>query len=274
MDRNGRRTWRGWIAVTLGLGLTWPLFLLAGCHPNRPVASPPEPEANPSIAEPLPDSDPVTFLEKCLARYDRRHIRGYHAYLHKQERINGKLDPPGEIEVWYRTQPHSVFLHWLQGAHGAESVLYVEGENGGKLLVHPSGLAGRLVKDVAIDPDSPEARQSGRYSIRDFGLRETLARTVHQWSAASEQGELQVEYLGVKKVPEVGDRYCYTLRRTFQHPQSNGIVQAAVFLDQETWFQVGTVLRSEGGSLIGEYLYRDIQLNPNFKANQFEPSAP
>ena len=46
-----------------------------------------------------------------------------------------------------------------------------------------------------------------------------------------------------------------------------------VYLDKETWFQVGTVQRGQGDSLIGQYLYRDIQINPTFQADQFEPAA-
>ena len=74
-------------------------------------------------------------------------------------------------------------------------------------------------------------------------------------------------------MPETGGRPCYTLRRTFDKPQDDGIIQSAVFINQDTWFQIGTVLRGAGGSLIGKYLYRDIQLNPTFKPNQFQPSA-
>jgi len=265
--RKGSASVRGPLGLALGL-----LLAAAGCPSANPVGRLPDPDANPAKPDPLPVPSPVAFLEKCLERYDRQDIQGYRAILNKQERIDGKLDPPEEIEIWYRAQPRSVFMHWLQGARGADSVLYVEGENGAKILVHPSGLVGRIVKEVAIAPDSPEAHQAGRYSIKDFGLREGLARTVRQWKAACMKGELQVEYLGVKKVPETGDRPYYVLRRTFPKPQ-DGVTQATVFIDQQTWFPVGTVLRGEGGILIGEYIYTDIQLNPHFKPNQFEPSA-
>jgi len=32
------------------------------------------------------------------------------------------------------------------------------------------------------------------------------------------------------------------------------------------------VLKGEGGGLIGEYVYRDIQLNPDFPPDTFSPS--
>src|SRR5262249_34020709 len=159
--------------------------------------------------------DPVAFLQKCLNRYDTQDIQGYRAMLHKQERIEGILEPPEDIELWFRAQPHSLLLRWVGGARQAASALYVEGENGGKVVVHPTGLVGRQVKQIAIEPNSPEAHHSGRYSITNLGMREMLARTVRQWKAAKAQADLNVEYLGVKTVLQTGDRACYTLRRTF-----------------------------------------------------------
>jgi hypothetical protein len=45
------------------------------------------------------------------------------------------------------------------------------------------------------------------------------------------------------------------------------------FIDKETRFQVGTLLRGPGEVLLGQYAYRDIQLNPSFPPDQFEPAA-
>jgi Protein of unknown function (DUF1571) len=211
-------------------------------------------------------------MEKCLERYDQQDIRGYRLIMQKQERIGGRLHPLEVIEVFFRAHPHSVFMHWLKGARRAENLLYVEGENDGKILVHPTGLIGRLDKVVALDPEGPEARAAGRFSVKDFGLRNTLQRTLNHWKAVKVEGTLQAEYLGVDKVHELDDRLCYTLRRRVQ-PEEDGVTEETLYFDKETWFQVGTMLRGYGGRLMGEYLYRDIQLNPEFKSDQFQPSA-
>jgi hypothetical protein len=254
----------------LGLCLPWGLLSLAGCGSTPPA---PQPVVTvPAGKEPLPEPDPVNFLQKCLERYDREGIRGYRLIMEKQERLDGTLQPPEVIEVCFRARPYSVFMHWLQGAGRAASALYVAGENEGKMLVHPSGLAGRLVSVKAVDPEGPEARAGGRYPITEFGLRKTLQRTLKDWRAAKDKGTLRVEYLGVEKVRTVGDRPCYTLRR-HQEPDADGVTEVTVYLDKETWFQVGTVQRGQGDSLIGQYLYRDIQLNPTFAPDQFAPAA-
>src|SRR5207244_1422407 len=79
--------------------------------------------------EPLPVADPVAFLEKCLERFDQEGIQGYSCVMHKQERIDGKLQPSEDVELFVRTQPYSVLMRWLHGQRKADSALYVEGEN-------------------------------------------------------------------------------------------------------------------------------------------------
>ena len=160
-------------------------------------------------------------------------------------------------------------MKWVRGARQAQRVLYVAGENDDKMLVHPTGWAGRLVKVVTRDPDGPEARQEGFYSIREFGLQTTLERTLRDWKAAQAAGTLKVEYLGVRNVRATGNRPCYTLHRISREADARGVTDVTVYIDTETWFQVGTVLKGSRGELIGEYMYRDIQLNPPFKPDQF-----
>src|SRR5207302_2160772 len=105
--------------------------------------------------ERLAKEDPCAFLENCLRRY-QRDIKGYTCILQKQEFLGGRLQPVEVTACWFREQPFSILMRWLDGARKAESVLYVEGENSGKLLARPYGsLARRFAGDVvARDVDS------------------------------------------------------------------------------------------------------------------------
>jgi hypothetical protein len=223
--------------------------------------------------ETLLAADPMAFLQKCLKHYDRQHIEGYRLRMEKQERIDGSLQPLEDVDVRFRAAPYSVLMRWRQGARRAASVLYVAGENGGKLLAHPTGLAGRFVSTVPLDPDGPEVRGSGRYSIKDFGLRRMLVDTLAAWRDARQTGTLDVKYLGVQSVNAVGDRPCYVLRRTIQEPGEDGVAEITVYVDKDTWMQVGTILHGRAGLLLGRYFYRDIELNPEFPTGTFEPAA-
>ncbi|HEX4592028.1 MAG TPA: hypothetical protein VH120_18990, partial [Gemmataceae bacterium] len=56
-------------------------------------------------------------------------------------------------------------------------------------------------------------------------------------------------------------------------PEEDGIVSVEVMVDTAHWMQVGTVLAGAGNELVAAYYFRDIQLNPNFAPNQFDPKA-
>jgi len=223
--------------------------------------------------DPLPVKDSLAFLEKCLERYEEQGIKGYRCTFQKQERIDGKLMPSEETEVYYREKPYSVYMHWLRGQRRADSVIYVEGENDDKMLVHPAGVAGALVKVVTRDVDGPDAKQAGRYTLKQLGMKQGMERSLKDWKAARDRGDLHVDYLGVRKVHETGDRLCYTLRRTSEKPEEDGILERTIYIDKELWLQTGVVLKGEDNKLVGEYMYRDIEINPTFKPDQFKREA-
>ena len=257
------------LAMCLLFALSMGLLMAA---PRRePSAQGSAPTSATASPEPLPAADALAFLEKCLERYDQTGIRGYHLIFQKQERLNGTLQPTEVTEVFFRAKPYSVFMRWLKGARKTDKVLYVEGQNDDKVLVHPTGVAGMFVKYVTRDPEGSEAREEGRYSVKTFGLKNTLERTLRDWKTAQKKGA-QTAYLGVRKVREAGDRLCYTLRQTSPVPDAAGISDAMVYIDKETWFQIGTVLKGDG-KLMGDYYYREIQLNPEFEPDQFKPTA-
>jgi hypothetical protein len=218
--------------------------------------------------------DPLTFLENCLRRY-HRDVRGYRMVMEKTERLFGHLYPREVIDVYLREKPHSVFMSWREGARKAERVLYVEGENNGKMLARPAGSVARLVAGDVVerDVDGSDARQSGRFTLNIFGLKKSVERTLASWKAGYDQGQLYVEYLGVHPIRETGNRPCYHFHRVCAVPENDGVMEQTVYIDHDTWLMRGLVIKGEEGKLIGEYYFRDIEVNPQFKADQFQRAS-
>jgi hypothetical protein len=254
--------------VYIKLALCLPLCLAIGSDRVQNIASVLSHPAQVS-KEAMPIDDPIGFLKECIRRWDEKHVAGYELTMLKQERLGGQLQPSEEIAVSYRTKPHSVVLKWIKGARKANIALFVEGQNNNMLLINPAGFAGRLVKVVERDPEGPDAKQSGRYSMREFGLRATMVRTLSGFERARANGTLKTEYLGILKVKELNDRLCYAFKRIAPKPEEDGFTEVTVYVDKETWIQVGTLLKADDGKIIAEYLFRDVRLNPTFKPEQF-----
>jgi hypothetical protein len=223
--------------------------------------------------EQLAAKEPIAFLENCIHRYHRDVKEGYRLQFHKKERIGVKLYEAEEIDVWFREKPHSVLFRWIQGARKAAAALYVEGENDDQMLIRPKGL-GSLAGVVKRDPEGADAKKSGRYSLKEFGLKNATLRALASWKTAKAEDNLHVEFLGTEKIKEIGDLPCWVLKRSkYKMPEKDGVIETTLYFDKETWLQVGSVVRAEGGKLVGEYYFREIELNPKFKDNQFEREA-
>jgi hypothetical protein len=224
--------------------------------------------------EELAKKNPIAFLKYCIRRYDYT-VQGYELTFKKQERLGGKLYPSETIAVKFREEPFSVYFDWIKGERLAKKVLYVRGENNNKLLVKPAGkLAALVVSVVERDPNGEEAKESSRYPMPEFGIKVGMVLTLEAWQAARKNKTLDIEYAGVKKIKELGDRECYVLKRPhYAKPEADGISSSTFYFDKETWLQTGSTLKNKDGELIGEYWFADITLNPKFKPGTFTRDA-
>jgi hypothetical protein len=225
----------------------------------------------------LAASDPTVFLEHCLRRYYQE-VQGYHLIMQKQERINGSLHDKELVEVYFKEQPHSVFLRWIQGALKAERSLYVEDESNPKriILARPSTAALRwTMGDISEQPvDGFFPKQSGRFTLDQFGLKKATERYLASWRTAQEKGELDVKFIGLHRLPEANNKEVYHFLRRCAAPEGNdGVMEQTLYIDKATWLQLGSVIKGKKGELLGEYYFRDIEINPKFKPNQFQREA-
>jgi len=220
----------------------------------------------------LARTDAVELLRQSLLKYGSK-VKSYTCTLAKQETLNGKLNPLEVTEAWFREEPYSVMMHWKEGAGLAAASLYVTGENEGKMCIRLAGLARRLGV-VKNDPDDSKVKANTRYLITEFGLRCGTERTYKAWKGLSDSGvTLQIEYLGLRKnIPEAGGRDCHVIKRTCPVPEEDGMTDVTIFIDAESWFQVGSILKA-GDKLIGSYWFRDIVINPAFDDKQFKPET-
>lgn len=224
-------------------------------------------------------TDPIAALNASLAAYP---ATGFTAEFRKQERTGGKLGDEEVIRVSVKDDPFSVLMLWQQGGGAGQGTLYVKGQNGGKMKVW---MFRKLIQDV--DPQGFLPKQSARYTIEEFGIKQSTQRTVRAWLAAREANELRYEYLGRKVTPETGGRECFVLKRTCPADTIDPFVTGGpkvdvtdknrkdsfrtvtVYLDCETRLQLGTEQHRHDGELTASYWFRDVNTKPTFDEETF-----
>ena len=120
----------------------------------------------------------VAMLEKGIAFL--KATPDYTALFTKRELVNGQMLEEQTMAMKLRHQPLSIYLKWLDFEVGRE-VMFVDGVNDGKMLVHSGGWKARLPA-ILMPPDSSLAMQEARYPITRAGLL-SLATTIVGYNA-------------------------------------------------------------------------------------------
>ena len=273
------------LALVAVCALATPLVRLLGDF-NSMSGSAPTSNQLPTDAQwqKLAETDPLAALAASIQRY-RQDVQSFTALFCKQERIGGKLRPEETIRVAFRDEPYAVWMKWITGGGTASATVYVRGENEGKMLVQVPVLGAR-----PTDPRGFMPRQSARYSIEEFGLIQSTKRTLTAWTAVNARGEMKTEYLGKKAVPQLDGQVCHVIRRHCPRDeidayapgedslvttknQADAFRSVTIYLNAESWLQLGTELRREDGELAGAYWFREFVPNPKLPANQFTAAA-
>ena len=207
--------------------------------------------------------DPLGLLSDALSRYDKS-IRDYEGLFACQEDFQGELQKLTVSRFRFRQSPFSVAMHVTEGAGRADKMLYVEGQYDGKLLVHPTGLLGKVVPCAALDPDGPEVSKNSSRSIKDFGLRNMLTGALKRFMEAEQQGRLQMEYLGVS---ELGGHRVLVLRGT------DHMGDVLIDLDVEHLVPLRIRKHDPSGRPTGLFWFKELRLNRGLANSAFSKES-
>jgi hypothetical protein len=167
-----------WMICAIALG-TWAVLGL--CHPLI---------AETAVPPLRVDEHPLMpALRIAHGSYEQlsSHVRDYTCILVKRERVDGKLADYQHIFCKIRHEqkqseriatPFSVYLRYLGPARIRDrEVLYVEGENEGKLIARKGG--GRFsYVTLSLDPFNESAMRGNRYPIMEIGIQNLVKRLI------------------------------------------------------------------------------------------------
>ena len=266
--------------------------------PRSRASLPEKPAYDPSYAtrNALPDNweshplAPALNLARVRGAYLRENVRDFTCVLVKRERINGRLRGYEYLATKIRREqrsgeriitPYSVYSRYLGPAKvRGRKVLYVQGENDGKMLVRKGGPRFSYVT-VKLDPNSAAAMRESRYPITELGLDWMTKRLIDQTlndirnDPAGENS--RVTFF---RQASVNDRPC--LHVQVVHPvRREGFTYhlANIYLDSELHMpiRIETFDWPEEGDdqpvLQEEYTLTRLRLNVGLTAADFRPSV-
>ena len=147
-------------------------------------------------------------------------IRDYSATVEKQERLSsGKLNDCEYMFVKIRQQPFSVYVYFLApgGVRGRE-VIWVEGQNNGKMIAHTTGLQDSMLGNLSLDPNGMIAMQGERYPLTEIGLANLVQKLVDVAQQDVQYGECKVDFF---KGAKINNRVCTCLQVVHPVPRRN-----------------------------------------------------
>ena len=177
-----------------------PLTVSTPAESTAPSPTPtPNAEATPAPAT----SGGDVAAARALAAAGRRRaeeIPSLECRLTKREVVNGTQLPQDELVYRLRSRPFSVYMKVLSDAGKGRELLYVAGQNAGKIAVLTGKGDSVLVSTgfrTDLDPDSRQARSKSRHRITEAGFQRSLAALETAVTAAESGRAGGVKALGL-----------------------------------------------------------------------------
>lgn len=287
--------------MAAGIALLTILILNLECQPRpagadtiRLTAARPIAVAAPKQQQVTPPADqaltPEQLSEKNLARKVELLEKGiafltstpdYTAQFMKRELVNGVVLQEQNMAIKVRHQPFSVYLKWADFDVGRE-VLYVEGVNDGKMLVHAGGWKAKLPA-ILMAPDSSLAMQEARYPVTHAGLL-SLAKTIVGYNREDLKSK---NYARCQQQEDqmIGDRACYCFVLEYRNRESSPEYRKSMTMIDKEW-GVPLYIKNHGwpnenenvmptdeldeATLIEHYAYSEVKFRSSLAALDFE----
>lgn len=256
--------------------------------PTQPAA--PAPDVAPATASTAPEHplEPAIRMAREGLVHIRENVRDYSCTLVKRERINGQLNEYEYMFTKVRNRkivdgrvvvPFSVYMYFLKPTNiKGREVVYVEGQNNGKMMAHEGGTAGAWLPSIWLRPDGPLAMRGNLYPITDVGVENLVLKLIERGEREKQYGECQVTF---HKNAKVNGRVCTLLQ--VMHPEKRDhfeFYMAQIFIDDEYNVPIRYAAYSwptePGGrpEVIEEYTYLNLKLNVGLTDADFDHTNP
>ncbi|MBN2377117.1 MAG: DUF1571 domain-containing protein [Sedimentisphaerales bacterium] len=238
---------------------------------NSPISKAGPDQAKPDYTElitELAKTDHIILLKKAQENY-QLNVKNFTANFSKQERIDDKLKKEEQIYVRFLDKPFSLMMHWKKNAGAVDKLLYVEGKNDNKMLVHPTGFFS-WIKSVKKDPHDKEVKKASLRSCDQFGFYRTISNLIEVYELAQKNKDLRITYLGNTKVD---GRPCVAMERILPAKKQYPYARLVMEFDVEYLIPTSISCYDWQGRLLSRYAYSNLKFNLNIAERNFTPKA-
>ncbi len=207
----------------------------------------------------LASNSPRDFFEECLSAASD--YSAYRCTFVRQEVIDGDAYEDQTIDCVYMAEPFSVRMHWIENPSRADTIVYIENENDGQLLIKPSGGIAQALTGGSVTRavDHPDVLNSSRRRITDFGFENSIEKIL------SNLESYNVEFLGTSQFREY-DVLVFEMICSGEIEMEYD--RCVFFVDRELLVPVNIELYSNG-EMLGHYQYYGIQIDDSISRSDF-----
>jgi hypothetical protein len=219
----------------------------------------------------LAKTDHIALLTYCQDHCARQY-RNYTCTLLKQERIKGALGKEQEVQVKFMDSPFSVAMNWVRNAPIGDTILYVEGKHGDKMIVRPKSGLLRILTGGSVfrKPDGADAMKNTLRPVSLFGFHRGMRELLKVYIAAREAGDLDARFGGFA---EVAGRKTIVLERYLPPKDDYPAWKTLIHIDPEYLVPICIEGFDWDERLSSRYIYRDIRFDVNLTEDDFLPEA-
>jgi hypothetical protein len=248
--------------VFVGLFVATSLWLGGCAEPNGTIE--PQPGRIAAVVPPTADAraavvreNPRAYLELVLEQ--ARSLDDYTLIFTRHERrgLFRTLHGPERIRCWFRRDPFSVRMLWLDEDIKYGESTYVAGEYGNKVRFITRWWSPPLLPPPAInavDLMTPIVFGESKRPMTDFGLERLLERTLKSMAEAGDNVTLTYEGL---LTLEDGGPPVHHLHLEYRDTKHKAPLQE-LYIDVATDLPAGTIIKLPDGRIEDAYFYRDI----------------
>jgi len=236
---------------------------------KRKGATPADVETSAQIVR----ADPIKYLHEVAE--NARKLSEYTVEFTRYERrgLFQQMHGPEHIKCWFRREPFSIKMKWLDKNVKYYESVYIQGEYDDKVRFITRWWVPPLKAPPAINTvnvETPVIWGESRRPITQFGLAKLMERTLGAIEKAGK--EVMISYEGIAQLPNDGP--------TVHHfhievpPSQTDVPVQELYIHVTDNLPSGTILKTESGRIEAAYYYEKLDTNVDLTDADFQFDPP